>query len=190
MAGPHPRTQDMTSMSTSAPPPSLPSLEELQARREQLGKELELLSDSFAKLREAQDLFVQNISTLTSLKAARPQHEVLIPLTNSVFAMAQLTNKDQVLVDIGTGYFVEKVRRVGASTVLTVSTVPVGAQGCGRLLRAKDQVSAGPAEHDRKHSWPKAGGTAGTRPGHPSPAPHRGHGRKVTSLDVLMITFI
>lgn len=98
----------MTS-ATAAVPPNLPPLEELQIRREQLEKEMELLSDSFTKLKDAQELFVQNISVLTSLKTVNPQQEALIPLTNSVFTIAQMADTSKVLVDIGTGYFVEKV---------------------------------------------------------------------------------
>lgn len=98
----------MTSTAAAVSSNFLP-LEELQRRREQLEKEMELLYDSFTKLKDAQELFVQNISTLTSLKTVNPQQEALVPLTNSVFAVAQMAETGKVLVDIGTGYFVEKV---------------------------------------------------------------------------------
>lgn len=35
----------------------------------------------------------------------------LVPLTSSVYVEAELTGCDRVLVDIGTGYFIEQVRK-------------------------------------------------------------------------------
>jgi prefoldin alpha subunit len=61
------------------------------------------------QLKQAQDRFVQNISTLTSLKSAPPEQELMIPLTSSVYIKGVLANKGSVTVDIGTGYFIEKV---------------------------------------------------------------------------------
>ncbi|PJF18084.1 Prefoldin-domain-containing protein [Paramicrosporidium saccamoebae] len=113
--------------SLSSPPSAsqssqLPPVEELQSRREQLEKvhhytdaltlqELQILGESFVQLKQAQDRFVQNISTLTSLKSALPEQELMIPLTSSVYIKGVLANKDSVTVDIGTGYFVEKVAK-------------------------------------------------------------------------------
>lgn len=36
-------------------------------------------------------------------------NEVLVPLTNSLYVRGELTNTETVLVDIGTGFLVEKV---------------------------------------------------------------------------------
>merc|ERR1712000_693129 len=38
----------------------------------------------------------------------RGSNNVLVPLTNSLYVSGQLTNTDRVLVDIGTGFLVEK----------------------------------------------------------------------------------
>lgn len=35
---------------------------------------------------------------------------VLVPLTNSLYVNGELTNTDRVLVDVGTGFLVDKVR--------------------------------------------------------------------------------
>ena len=94
------------------PSPKVASLQELQMRREQVEKELELLSQSYARLKEAQDCFVQNISTLTGLKGAAAGQEVLVPLTSSVYVVSQLAEIDRVMIDIGTGYYVEKVHHL------------------------------------------------------------------------------
>lgn len=36
--------------------------------------------------------------------------EILVPLTNSLYVKGNITRPDRVLVDIGTGFYVEKVR--------------------------------------------------------------------------------
>jgi prefoldin alpha subunit len=61
------------------------------------------------QLKEAQDRFVQNISTVTSLRSAEVGQEMLIPLTPTVFVNAELSVNDKVMIDVGTGYFIEKV---------------------------------------------------------------------------------
>lgn len=80
-----------------------------QTRHWLIYKELDMLEGSLGKLQEAQGLFVQNISTLTTLKNASAKQEALVPMTSSVYVIGQLENRETVLVDIGTGYFVEKV---------------------------------------------------------------------------------
>ncbi|KAF1795510.1 Prefoldin alpha subunit, archaea-type [Phytophthora cactorum] len=42
------------------------------------------------------------------MAAADLNKEVLVPLTASMFVPGKLANKDEVLVDVGTGYFVEQ----------------------------------------------------------------------------------
>jgi prefoldin alpha subunit len=103
----------------------LPPLEELHARKERLEKELQLLSQSFAKLKDAQDLFVQNIATLSSLGSIDERTELLIPLTSSVFTVGKLLSTSTVMVDIGTGYYVEKVSLVCANQLMSSSDLPL-----------------------------------------------------------------
>lgn len=44
----------------------------------------------------------------------RPTEEksILVPLTNSLYVKGQLADPDHVLVDVGTGFYVEKVTAV------------------------------------------------------------------------------
>jgi prefoldin alpha subunit len=39
----------------------------------------------------------------------RPDRTVLVPLTNSLYVPGKISDKSNVIVDIGTGYFVKKV---------------------------------------------------------------------------------
>lgn len=42
--------------------------------------------------------------------------EILVPLTNSLYVKGNISSPDRVLVDIGTGFYVEKVRLLDTST--------------------------------------------------------------------------
>ncbi|KAL3658528.1 hypothetical protein V7S43_016412 [Phytophthora oleae] len=84
------------------------SLEQLNSLKGQLEKELQQLTASFGGLREAQSRFSESKDALKSMAAADLNKEVLVPLTASMFVPGKLANKEEVLVDVGTGYFVEQ----------------------------------------------------------------------------------
>lgn len=48
-----------------------------------------------------------NLLTISSPWADKK--EILVPLTNSLYVKGNLSSPDKVLVDIGTGFYVEKV---------------------------------------------------------------------------------
>ena len=107
----------------------LPPVENLLATRAQIEKDLQLLSESFTQLKGAQANFATSIQSLESLKSSgkartrnRPSFilyclwyvfvegkKALVPLTSSVYVDAELCDCDRVLVDIGTGYYIEQV---------------------------------------------------------------------------------
>ena len=77
---------------------------QLQAVRQQIDEEIQVLTQSFAKLKQAQLKFRDILETLKNLENG----QVLLPLTNSLYVDGELSNTDKVIVDIGTGYYVEK----------------------------------------------------------------------------------
>uniref|UniRef100_A0A061R393 Prefoldin alpha subunit n=1 Tax=Tetraselmis sp. GSL018 TaxID=582737 RepID=A0A061R393_9CHLO len=82
--------------------------QQLGGLKEQLEGELENL---FHSLRTFQDVLKQyNLSelALSSLKDQEPGRQILLPLTSSLYVSGELQDPRHVLVDIGTGYFVEK----------------------------------------------------------------------------------
>ncbi|KAJ0398843.1 hypothetical protein ATCC90586_001370 [Pythium insidiosum] len=83
------------------------SLEQLSSLRTQLEAELKQLTTSFGGLREAQARFQESKDALSHLSDKNLNKEVLVPLTSSMFVPGTLANVQDVLVDIGTGYFVE-----------------------------------------------------------------------------------
>jgi prefoldin alpha subunit len=86
----------------------IPQLRELKS---QLDAELTHLSTSFQSLRTAQSKFRDCINSLTSaFPTTTPTSSppLLVPLTSSLYVPGKLTDHEHVLVDVGTGFFVEK----------------------------------------------------------------------------------
>ncbi|KAH9938797.1 Prefoldin alpha subunit [Epithele typhae] len=78
--------------------------------RRQLEEELNHLSNSYAQLRQAQAKFRSCIDNVAEVKPANKDKTVLVPLTNSLYVPGKLTDVENVIVDVGTGYFVKKTR--------------------------------------------------------------------------------
>ncbi|KAA8652046.1 hypothetical protein EYZ11_004175 [Aspergillus tanneri] len=104
---------------TSDPPPgsvninslSAPQLRALQTR---LSSELEHLTSSHAKLRAAQSKFRDCVRSInegvlgSEKKGTDGKDGILVPLTSSLYVKGKLTDREKVLVDVGTGFYVEK----------------------------------------------------------------------------------
>ncbi|KAL7274166.1 subunit of tubulin prefoldin [Rhizina undulata] len=85
------------------------SVDNLAAVKKQLDDELEHLTTSFTKLRAAQTKFRECIKSVKT--GVRPEilgKTILVPLTTSLYVPGELASEDTVLVDVGTGYYVEK----------------------------------------------------------------------------------
>ena len=93
-----------------APPVSAAELTipQLQQHKQMLEQELSHLTDTVAKLKAAQQAYDMSSKVLGELGSGKENSEVLIPLTNSVFVRGNLGDCKNVLVNIGTGYFVER----------------------------------------------------------------------------------
>ncbi|KAL9623111.1 MAG: hypothetical protein Q9160_002625 [Pyrenula sp. 1 TL-2023] len=85
---------------------SVPQLSSLQSR---LSQELEHLTSSHTKLRAAQSRFRECIKSVQSgVKEGSDDKQILVPLTGSLYVPGKLASKDTVIVDVGTGFYVEK----------------------------------------------------------------------------------
>lgn len=83
-------------------------LQQLQQVRQQMGEELEMLTNGFASLKAAQSRYTTCLSCLKSVTAANKEKTILVPLTNSLYVPGTLEDSENVVVDVGTGYFVER----------------------------------------------------------------------------------
>ncbi|EPS42913.1 hypothetical protein H072_3176 [Dactylellina haptotyla CBS 200.50] len=85
------------------------SIQNLSSVKKQLDEELEHLTASFQKLRTAQAKFRECVKAIQN--GVNPEVEgktILIPLTQSLYVPGKLEDTNTVLVDVGTGYYVEK----------------------------------------------------------------------------------
>jgi len=93
------QTVDLASLST----------QQLSQVKKQLDDELEHLTNSFTQLRAAQAKFRECLRSITG--GVTPKIEgkpILVPLTTSLYVPGTLANTENVIVDVGTGFYVEK----------------------------------------------------------------------------------
>ncbi|KAF4307162.1 prefoldin subunit [Botryosphaeria dothidea] len=85
---------------------SVPQLSQL---KKQLDSELEHLTSSFQSLRSAQNRFRDCLKSInTGLASGSTEKPILVPLTSSLYVTGKLADVKTVLVDVGTGFYVEK----------------------------------------------------------------------------------
>lgn len=98
------------------------SAAQLNVLGEQLEGELNTLSESFQSLQAAVSRFFQSGTALEALAEQAEGTAMMVPLTDSLYAPGKLGSTQKVLLDIGTGYFVEvrqgvrRVRRRGGAS--------------------------------------------------------------------------
>uniref|UniRef100_A0A3B3ZEY3 Prefoldin subunit 5 n=1 Tax=Periophthalmus magnuspinnatus TaxID=409849 RepID=A0A3B3ZEY3_9GOBI len=92
-------------MAVSLTDVSLPQLETFKA---QMDQEIEFLTSSIGQLKVAQTKFVEAKESLSVLNQNNKGKELLVPLTSSMYVPGTLDDVEHVLVDVGTGYYVEK----------------------------------------------------------------------------------
>mmetsp|Transcript_11802 Transcript_11802/g.28161 ORF Transcript_11802/g.28161 Transcript_11802/m.28161 type:complete len:157 (+) Transcript_11802:177-647(+) len=83
-------------------------MEQLSQLREQLVDEDKFLTASYQQLKLASNRFGESRESLKAIKPENVGKEIMVPMTASLYIKGTLDNADSVLVDIGTGYFVEK----------------------------------------------------------------------------------
>mmetsp|Transcript_45979 Transcript_45979/g.94072 ORF Transcript_45979/g.94072 Transcript_45979/m.94072 type:complete len:155 (+) Transcript_45979:275-739(+) len=83
-------------------------MEQLSQLREQLQDEDKFLTQSYQQLKLASGRFAESREALKAIKPENVGKDIMVPMTTSLYVKGTLDNADSVLVDIGTGYFVEK----------------------------------------------------------------------------------
>jgi len=75
--------------------------------KKQLDDEVQHLTSSYSSLRSAQNKFKDCINSIRNGVTA-PAKPLLVPLTTSLYVPGTLADTEHVLVDVGTGFYVEK----------------------------------------------------------------------------------
>ncbi|XP_051187491.1 prefoldin subunit 5 [Lolium perenne] len=89
------------------------SVEQLKALKEQTDLEVNLLQDSLTKIRTAATRLENATAALHELSLRPHGKKLLVPLTASLYVPGMLDDAEKVLVDVGTGYFIEKTMTQG-----------------------------------------------------------------------------
>uniref|UniRef100_A0A8D0B3A6 Prefoldin subunit 5 n=1 Tax=Salvator merianae TaxID=96440 RepID=A0A8D0B3A6_SALMN len=84
------------------------SLPQLEVLKNQLDQEVEFLSSSIAQLKVVQTKYVEAKDCLSVLNKSNEGKELLVPLSSSMYVPGKLSDVGLVLIDVGTGYYVEK----------------------------------------------------------------------------------
>ncbi|KAK3575126.1 hypothetical protein QTP86_020810, partial [Hemibagrus guttatus] len=84
------------------------SLPQLEGLKSQLDQETEFLSSSIAQLKVVQTKYVEAKDSLNILRKSNEGKELLVPLTSSMYVPGTLNDVEHVLINVGTGYYVEK----------------------------------------------------------------------------------
>ncbi|KAG8323544.1 Prefoldin subunit 5 [Homalodisca vitripennis] len=74
----------------------------------QVDKELNLLQDSMCSLKIAMNKFLDSKECLEKITVEWNSKEIMLPLSVSVYIPARIAEAGTVLLDIGTGYFIQK----------------------------------------------------------------------------------
>ncbi|MCJ1380502.1 subunit of tubulin prefoldin [Xylographa soralifera] len=85
------------------------SVQQLSAVKKRLDDELEHLTTSFTKLRAAQTEFRECLTSIREgISSKTTGKHLLVPLTTSLYVPGALADAENVMVDVGTGFYVEK----------------------------------------------------------------------------------
>lgn len=84
------------------------SLTELDQLRQSEEARLQAFSQRYAQLRQAAGRLQQSAKAVEQITPASDGKEILLPLTESLYVPGRIKEPTKLLVDIGTGFFVEK----------------------------------------------------------------------------------
>eukprot|EP00793_Prasinoderma_coloniale_P003949 PRCOL_00006790-RA len=82
--------------------------QQLQRLAEQLNQETSALQDSYQQMGGVKGKFEASSRAVDRLTKQEDGAEILVPLTESLYVPAQLATSESLMVDIGTGYYVDK----------------------------------------------------------------------------------
>ncbi|ORY25160.1 Prefoldin [Naematelia encephala] len=99
---------------------------QLQEVKKQLDQELDHLTNSYQQLKQAQSKFRACANDINELTPSSKGKQILVPLTSSLYVPGKLTDVDNVVVDVGTGYYVKKTKSEALAHYTTKTTFVQG----------------------------------------------------------------
>jgi prefoldin alpha subunit len=93
---------------------------DLQKLRTSLTEDVQTITQNYGNLKMAHSKYGQALEALSDITPENKDKRIMVPLTSSLYVPGQLSNIETVLVEVGTGYYVEK-QIPDARTFITVS---------------------------------------------------------------------
>merc|ERR1712183_56644 len=84
------------------------NLEQLTSLKNQLDQELQFFNESLQQLKIAQLKFNESGECVDRVTPEVKGKEVLVPLTSCMYVPGTIADAEKLLIDVGTGYYVEK----------------------------------------------------------------------------------
>ena len=81
---------------------------DLQKLRASLTEDVQTITQNYGNLKMAHSKYGQALEALQDITPENKDKRIMVPLTSSLYVPGQLSNIESVLVEVGTGYFVEK----------------------------------------------------------------------------------
>ena len=116
------------------------SLEQLNTYKGQFENEIKQLHARHGGLKQAEGRFRQSKDALAAISKDDEGRRMLVPLTQSLYVPGELGDPDQLLVELGTGYYIEKTQQ-GATELLDrkIGTVSKNAEDINTVVASKQQ---------------------------------------------------
>lgn len=111
-------------------------IQQLRTLQQQFTQQMEVMTREFGNLKLAHSRFQNSLSSLDDMVEKNDDAEILMPLSSSIYVPAKVKDIESLLVDIGTGYLVEKSREDAAVYLKGKLTFLQG-----HLTAASDQIN-------------------------------------------------
>lgn len=86
---------------------SLPP-DQLERLQNDLQREVEMISSSLSQLSSAVARLTASKENAAQIGSMAPNRDIMVPLTSSIYVPGHIVDTNKVLIDVGTGFFVEK----------------------------------------------------------------------------------
>lgn len=87
------------------------------------GQELNVFQESLQTLKMAKTKFAGSKDAVEQLNCDWKQKEILVPLTGSMYVPGVVKEIDNLIIDVGTGYYAEMVRSCPATFLPSILTL-------------------------------------------------------------------
>mmetsp|Transcript_19288 Transcript_19288/g.27137 ORF Transcript_19288/g.27137 Transcript_19288/m.27137 type:complete len:173 (-) Transcript_19288:111-629(-) len=101
----------MSSQGTKAMDLDSMSLEQLNSLKQNEESRLQAITTHWTTLRNSAVRFSSAKEAISSISPAHDLREIMVPLTESLYVPGRIRDPNKVVVDIGTGFYVEKTAK-------------------------------------------------------------------------------